>query len=213
MVGNLETLSFSQSAGFGGPFTRAELAKRKIGSFAVTCNGYSLTQDLLFKRYQQLAKIFDVRAKARAQIKQINRALAATARTLLGQTPVPTFIYIDGKGPLQTLGTPLEKAGGKNIVNLNEGGCCPRRLSVETIIGRDPQAILITSFGGTEPGGPTFETKKATLKSVLEPTTAIRNNKFLKLDFIAFNTPFRRARDNIAVGRFLHPDLKFPKFP
>lgn len=213
VVGNLDFLTFTQQAGFGGPFTRADLADRDIAAFALLCQGETESNELLMRRYVELGTILGVADQASAEVTTIEASLAATAAVVEGAELVPTFTYIDGRGPLQTLGDDLTLAGGANILGVDEGGCCPPELPVELVVGRDPHAILITSFGGLDPNAPTAESKQATLEEVLPTTKAVIDDRYLAVDFIAFSTPQRLARDVNVLGRFLHPELEFPSYP
>ncbi|MGD9794335.1 MAG: ABC transporter substrate-binding protein [Acidimicrobiia bacterium] len=210
VIGNIEFLSYSQEAGFGGAFTRDELTGQGVTSFALICNGETDTQDLLFERFAQLGMIFGVSDKADAVLDDVKASLAATAKVLQGAPAVPTLIYIDGSGPIQTLASDLSRAGGKNIIGPDEGNCCPPEIAVEVIADRAPEAILLSSFGNLDPSGPSVEEKKSKLAATLPTVPAVTKSRYLSIDFIAFSTPARLARDAITIGKFLHPDLTFP---
>ncbi|MGD9753054.1 MAG: ABC transporter substrate-binding protein [Acidimicrobiia bacterium] len=210
VVGNLEFLSYSQESGFGGPFTRDQLEEQGVASFALICNGEEDTTETLFERFEQLGRIYGVADTAAAVLADVQASLDATAEVLDGVEPVPTLIYIDGTGPIQTLGSELERAGGRNIIGPDEGGCCPPEIGVEVVVDRDPAAILISSFGNLDPSGPTLQDKQRSLASVLPTTEAVQAERYLPIDFIAFSTPSRLASDVNRIGAFLHPDLEFP---
>jgi iron complex transport system substrate-binding protein len=210
VIGNLELLSFSRAAGFGGPFTRDELAARQIASFALQCQGETASVELLFQRYLELGRILGRQAEAQRTIDEVSASLSATAVALAGAAPVRTLIYIDGLGPVQTLRTSLALAGGVNLIGANEGGCCPPAMPLEVIARRDPEAILISSFGALDPAAPTVAEKEAALGSLLPTTSAVRRKRYLAVDFIMFSTPQRLARDVRLIGRFLHPERPLP---
>lgn len=213
VIGNVELLSFSRAAGFGGPFTRDELAARSIASFALQCQGETASNELLFERYLELGRILGRGADAQWTIDEVRASLSATARALEGVTPVRVLIYLDGKGPVQTLRKSLALGGGLNILREDEGGCCPASLPLEVVAGRDPEAILISSFGALSPQSPSPAAKQVALSTLLPTTTAVRRARYLAVDFILFSTPQRLARDTQIVGRFLHPDRPLPLGP
>ena len=210
VVGNLEFLSFSQESGFGGPLTRDELDERGANSFALVCMGEEDSTQLLFDRVLQLGQILDAEEVAEAAIAEAQAALDTAADLLAGAEPVPTLIYIDGRGPIQTLGTDLADVGGANVLAPDEGGCCPPEIGIEAIAERDPAAVLVTSFGSLDPDAPTFENKTAALTELLPTVTAVQDERYLAIDFIAFSTPARIVHDVNTIGAFLHPDLDFP---
>lgn len=210
VVGNLEFLSYSRDAGFGGAFGRDELEKMGIGSFALICNGEEDTPERLFERFEQLGRLLGAADTAAKVMQDVRASLDATAKVLAGATPVPTLIYIDGSGPIQTLTTALERAGGKNVIGPDEGGCCPPEVGVEVVAARQPAAVLISSFGNLDPSGPTAADKEAALARLLPTVPAVTAKRYLAIDFITFSTPPRLARDVNLIGAFLHPELTFP---
>lgn len=210
VIGNMELLSFSRAAGFGGPFSRDELAARGVASFALQCQGETDAKAQLFARYVELGRILGRGVEAQQEIAAVQASLDETAQVLAAAAPIRTFLYIDGRGPLQTLGTLLTAAGGQNIIDENEGGCCPPAVPLEVVTGRDPEAILISSFGALRDEVPTVASKQATLEAVLPTTSAVRHRRFMAVDFIKMSTPQRMARDARAIARFLHPGRPFP---
>jgi ABC-type Fe3+-hydroxamate transport system substrate-binding protein len=123
---------------------------------------------------------------------------------------VRTLIYIDGRGPVQTSRKSLALAGGANIIGEDEGGCCPPAMPLEVVAGRNPEAILISSFGALSPNAPSATVKQTALRTLLPTTMAVRDGRYLAVDFILFSTPQRLARDVRVVARFLHPDRPLP---
>jgi len=211
VIGSLELLSFSRAAGFGGPFSREELAVRGINSFALQCQDETVSNELMFERYVELGRILGRRADAQRTIDDVKASLSVTARALEGATPVRTLIYIDGRGPVQTSRKSLALAGGANIIGEDEGGCCPPAMPLEVVAGRNPEAILLSSFGALSPNTPSVTAKQTALRTLLPTTMAVRHGRYLAVDFILFSTPQRLARDVRVVAGFLHPDRPLPQ--
>jgi iron complex transport system substrate-binding protein len=209
VAGNLEFLSFSQAAGFGGPLTRADLAAQGIRSFALTCAGEDGSDALMIERFLELGRIFDQSEKAAQLVAETTAVLDRIASRLAGVEPVRAFYYIDGVGPLQTLGQDLGIVGGVNIIAPGEGGCCPPAVATEEVVARNPQAILMTSFGGLTDDSPTLEQKWQTLSATIPTTDAVVAQRFVAVDFISFSTVLRLQTDTLAVAAFLHPTISF----
>ncbi|WP_158573770.1 ABC transporter substrate-binding protein [Micromonospora craniellae] len=212
VVGNIDFFTYS---GFppGSNFTRDELTAKGIKSYTLQCQGEQPDPDRMFARFAELATIFGAQDRADQIIGQVKESLAATETVLAGATPVPTFIYRSGTGPLSTFGggggsaDGLRRAGGENIFS-DKASLPPPEVSVESVAALNPKAIVISDEDEQAP-----QDKEKFLRDILGQSDATKNGTFCITDFYAFGTPFRLARDVNVVGTCLHPDKSFPTFP
>ncbi|MBX7270076.1 ABC transporter substrate-binding protein [Micromonospora sp. Llam7] len=212
IVGNIDFFTYS---GFppGTNFTRQELTDSGIKSYTLQCQGEKPDPERMFTRFVELASIFGVTAEAEKIVAEVKGSLEKTQAVLGSSQAVPTFVYRSGTGPLSTFGGGggsdygLGRAGGKNIFG-DRAALPPPEVSVESVVDLNPQAILISDEDEQSP-----QDKEKFLRSVLAETGAVRNGRFCTIDFYAFGTPLRLARDANVVGKCLHPDLTFPTLP
>lgn len=212
VVGNIDFFTYS---GFppGSNFTREELTGKGIKSYTLQCQGEQPDPERMFVRFAELATIFGAQARADQIIGQVKESLAATETVLAGATPVPTFIYRSGTGPLATFGggggsaDGLRRSGGQNIFS-DKAALPPPEVSVESVAALNPKAIVISDEDEQSP-----QDKETFLRGILSQSDAVKNGTFCVTDFYAFGTPFRLARDVNVVGKCLHPDKTFPAFP
>ncbi|MFY1702908.1 ABC transporter substrate-binding protein [Micromonospora sp. WMMA1923] len=212
VVGNIDFFTYS---GFppGSNFTRQELGDKGIKSYTLQCQNEQPDPERMFVRFAELARIFGAEPKAQQIITQVRESLARTETALGGATPVPTFIYRSGSGPLSTFGggggsnEGLRRAGGQNIFD-DKAPLPPPEVSVESVAALNPKAVVISDEDEQSP-----QEKERFLRDILGQSDAVREGRFCVTDFYAFGTPFRLARDVNVVGRCLHPDKSFPTFP
>lgn len=211
VVGYLEFTTYS---GFpaGSNFTRAELTEKGIDTFTLRCDGETETQQLLYERYRELGKIFGASSRAEEFASSVEAGLAATGAVLAGAEPVRAFIYGGGEGPLVTSGGPYEGisfSGGTNLFrDLPEFvGGLPPTVSIEQVIDRDPEAIVIMDWGAARPDAPSVEVSKAFLRERLATTTAVQNNRLCVAEFYDFRGGPRTVEAVGEMARCLHPEL------
>lgn len=212
IVGNIDFFTYS---GFppGTNFTREELTAKGIQSYTLQCQDEQPDPERMFTRFAELASIFGAQGKADEMITQVRASLASTASALGTATPVQTFIYRSGSGPLSTFGGGggsdhgLTLSGGKNIFG-DKDPLPPPEVSVEAVVQRNPEVILISDEDETSP-----EKKIAYVSSALSTTPAVRGKRFCTIDFYAYGTIQRLARDVNVIGSCLHPEVTFPSYP
>lgn len=215
VIGNLEYFTYN---GFspGSNFSRQELTDRGINSFTLRCQGESLTEVQLYERYRELGRIFGVTPRAEAFVQSVQAGLATTTAKLEGVEPVRTFTIagVGGQGTLVTRGGDVRGiglAGGTNLFpdlpELVGGG--PPTVSVEQVVSRNPQAIVIDDAGSTDPDAPSPQEQQALLRDRLSTTAAVQNNRFCiskRLDFEGG----RRTVDAVEkLAQCLHPEVAF----
>jgi len=212
ILGNIDFFTYS---GFppGSNFTRRELTDKGIKSYTLVCAGDDNNEERIFERFRELGRIFGVGPRADELIATVKQSLSRTADVLASSHPITVFIYRSGAGPLLTFGgggeadRGLNLSGGKNVF-ADKTSLPPPSVSLETVIDRDPAAILISDEDTTP-----VEEKKRLIRRLLSGTQAVRENHFCVADFYSYGTPFRLARDVNVIGKCLHPDLAFPAFP
>ncbi len=214
VVGNLQFFTYS---GFppGSNFTRDELAAKSIKGFTLRCDDDTeVTQDLLYQRYVQLGQIFGRKAQAEAFVKQVKDGIAATGKSLQNTTPVSTFYYSGGQGPLGTYGQAQEGlvlSGGKNLFADQPAlvGGMPPTVSAEQVVQRNPAAILVEDTGALDPSEPSVQQKIDYLTKALASTDAVKNKRFCTVDFYDFQGGLRTVAAVKKVAQCLHPDVSF----
>lgn len=191
------------------------MASQGIGTFTFLCKGEEATNDLLFSRYEEFGRIFGKGEEAKAFVAKIRSSLSATAAVLAGATPVTTFYYQDGTGPLTTYGgggqfdNGLTQAGGKGIFDDVPSFPTPT-VTTEQVVARNPDVIIIVNLGVREKDNATATSKKAFLVSTLGTSVnAVRDDRFCNMNFIGFTTGPRMAPTLAAIGPCLHPELNF----
>jgi iron complex transport system substrate-binding protein len=213
VVGNLEFFTYS---GFppGSNFSRAQLSAKGIQGFTLLCTGETKSMPVLYERYLELGKIFGVSARAQAFVQNIKSGLAATTSRLKGSPPVKTFYYRGGNGPLSTYGGAqdgLVLSGGTNLFRDLPPlvGGMPPTVSVEQVISRNPDAILIEDEGALDPKAPPVAAEEAFLRRVLKTTDAVKHNRFCVVGFYDFTGGPRTVQAVRRVAQCLHPNVKF----
>ena len=215
VTGNSDLYTFGPTTEGGTGFTRADMASKSIGTYTFLCKGEKATNDLLFGRYEEFGTIFGKGNEAKAFVAKIRDSLAASTAVLAGATPVRTFYYESGTGPLKTYGgggqfdNGLLQSGGKGIFDDVPSFPTPT-VGTEQVVDRNPDAIVIVDAGVFGKNDPDPAAKKAFLVSTLGPSVnAVKNDRFCYLDFGDFATGPRSATSVASLGACLHPELKF----
>ncbi|MDQ3763234.1 MAG: ABC transporter substrate-binding protein [Actinomycetota bacterium] len=216
VTGNADTYTFGPTTERGTGFTREDMAAQGIKTYTFLCEGETATTDLLLTRFEEFGRIFGKGEEARALVEQVRNSLAATEAVLAGATPVKTFWYSSGTGPLRTYGgggqfaNGLKQSGGQGIFDELPSFPTPE-VTAEQVIARNPDAIIIVDegrLGGSD--APDVAAKKDFLVSTLGPgVNAIRNDRFCYIDFLGFSTGPRLAATVASTASCLHPELDF----
>ncbi len=204
VVGGM-TSAFSEDEGR----SRESLQQAGINTFKFTeyC-GRNFSLDLLAEDYRQLGQILGVPDKAEALVASVVDPLEQIAQQVSAAEPVPTFLYDSGDAdPVTVGGTGVGQlitsyAGGANIYS--EGERPYLATTWETIVERNPQAILVLDYGET-----TAEQKIEFLKNqpLLKQTDAVKNDRFIALPLDDFFESPRLVRSVRTLAHFLHPEL------
>lgn len=133
-----------------------EVTPESLGTFGIPV--YELTEscirigqrekaslDFLYRDLTNLASVFDVAPRAAVLIAQYRRRIDAVEAAVSARTTAPSsvFVYDSGERLAQT-------AGGENIVAEVESSWV--RVAWETVVDRNPDAVLIVDYGEVTPG-------------------------------------------------------------
>lgn len=156
-----------------------------------------------------LGRIFRVEDRAEAIVSQMRAKEAAVREKCAGIEPVSVFVYDSGEGTMYSIAADgLENelvtiAGGKNIFGDQAGRYFGA--SVESIIERNPQAIIVFDYSITDPA----EDKIAYLKSLpeLADVDAMVKDRFLVVPIYAMFPSMQNIEAIQMLVEGLHPDL------
>jgi len=151
------------------------------------------------------------RSKNAAQLveRMTQRMQAVTAKTSsIAQSAIPKVFYVIWNDPLWTMGGEtfvddvIKKAGGINIFSLDFTKS--RTVSVEVVIARNPDVILVSSMGTSQ--GFLYGAIKADHR--LDKVSAMVNGRVYEVDSDLIERPGPRIIDGLEqVARMLHPEL------
>lgn len=155
--------------------------------------------------------ITDKESEAEALIDDMQSKIDAVTAETGGLVPgeKPRVFHICWHDPIFTSGQDtfihdlIEKAGGVNIFDDLEGW---PTVSLETVIARDPEVIIVTAMGGVASG--TWEWVNT--ESRLEDVSARKNGRV----YFAESNWVERAGPRIVLGleqlaKYIHPDIFF----
>lgn len=156
-----------------------------------------------------LGRIFRVEDRAEAIVSQMRAKEAAVREKCAGIEPVSVFVYDSGEGTMYSIAADgLENelvtiAGGKNIFGDQAGRYFGA--SVESIIERNPQTIIVFDYSITDPA----EDKIAYLKGLpeLADVDAMVNDRFLVVPIYAMFPSMQNIEAIQMLVEGLHPDL------
>jgi iron complex transport system substrate-binding protein len=155
---------------------------------------------------RNLGEIFNVRAKARQVIADMQQQVAAARAKVSGLKPVTVFDYDSGQAAPFTgagLAVPnalISLAGGTNVfAGLKQSFTS---VSWEQVVSKDPQCIIINDYGK-----PTAAQKEKFLETspITRNLTAVKNHCFLPLSYDEITPGPRNATAVTAIARWLHP--------
>lgn len=139
----------------------------------------------------ELAKVVEVSKDIQKEITNLKERIEVVRKKAKEMSPIKVFLQINIK-PIITVGRDtlhndiISTAGGKNI--FGDSGTAYPRVSVEEVIKRAPEVILISSM---ERDGPFEEAKKEWLRWDTIP--AVRNNRIYVVDSDLIDRPTPRA--------------------
>ena len=197
----------------GGPVTPASLAPLGI-------NVYELSESCahvmkrpaasladVYRDIGNLGRIFDVEPRAQKVIAEMRAKVdSASARVAKRQATPSVFVYDSGEdrpfsaGRLAMPNALIQAAGGRNI--LDDVDASWTRVNWETVIARNPQAIVIIDYGKV-----TAQQKIAFLRDhpALSKLDGVKNQRFIVLPYDSATPGIANADAVVALARGLHP--------
>lgn len=166
------------------------------------------TLDFLYRDLLNLGRIFGVEDRAEALVAGYRARIAAVAERVASAVTPPRVFLLDAVG--RVAGTAggyamptalIEAAGGRNIADDLVGNWT--RIGWESVIDRDPDAIVVLDFGGSDPSQ-----KLAYLRSHpgLRDLRALRENRILVLGYDDLTPGPRNVSAVEKIAEFLHGD-------
>ncbi|WP_246184021.1 ABC transporter substrate-binding protein [Pandoraea anhela] len=197
----------------GGPVTPALLAPLGIRTYELSesCAHVmprgAASFDDVYNDLRNLGRIFDVEPAANTLIERMKTQLEALKRRVAGKSaPVSTFVYDSGEDSPFTAGrlamptALIEAAGGRNV--MDDVAQSWTRVSWETVVARNPQAIVIVDYGAV-----TAAQKIAFLlnQPALRQVDAIRARRFIVVPYDDATPGIHNVRAAQTIARGLHP--------
>lgn len=163
------------------------------------------TFDYLYRDLENLAAIFGVPERATALVAGYRKRIAAVEEAVRGKERPSIFIYDSGERVAISAGgysmpqAIVEAAGGSNI--FSDVASSWIRIDWETMVDRNPAAIVIVDYGEV-----TAEQKTAFLKSMpaFDNVDAIHNERFLVLGYDDLTPGPRNVSAAERLAEFLH---------
>ena len=155
--------------------------------------------------------ITDSEAEAEALVDEMEERIEAVTEETEGLSPEerPRTLHICWHDPIYTCGQGtfvhdiIVNAGGENIFSDLEGW---NAVDIESIIGRDPEVIIVTAMGGT--GSETWEWVNT--ESRLEDVSARKSGRLYYVESNWVERPGPRTVLGLEViAKYLHPGLFF----
>ncbi|AKM31182.1 iron ABC transporter substrate-binding protein [Pandoraea faecigallinarum] len=197
----------------GGPVTPAMLAPMGIRTYELSesCAHVmprgAASFDDVYNDLRNLGRIFDVESAAHALVDRMKTRLEALKRRVDGaRAPVRTFVYDSGEDSPFTAGrlamptALIGAAGGRNV--MDDVAQSWTRVSWETVVARNPQAIVIVDYGAI-----TAAQKIAFLldQPALRQVEAIRARRFIVVPYDEATPGIRNVQAVETIARGLHP--------
>ena len=198
----------------GGPITPASLAPLGIQvyelseSCAHVMRRPAASFDDVYNDLRNLGRIFNVEARASKLIGEMQARLATVTQRIGDKAAVPrVFVYDSGEDTPFTAGalampTALIKAaGGRNVMNDVQESWT--RMSWESVVARNPQAIVIVDYGTI-----TAAQKIQFLldQPALHNLDAIRERRFIVIPYDGATPGIRNVAAVETIARGLHPE-------
>lgn len=168
------------------------------------------TMDNLYNDIMNIGKIFDVQDRAEQLVSEIQEREQAVADAVEGASEVPVFVfdYDMGQGVLLTTGGPtledymIQLSKGTNI--FGDLGTQYANVSVEEIIAKNPEWIIVTNYYTADDG----QNKVDYMKSLpeLAEVPAVANDNFLILSGLAVWPSLQSIDALEAIAQSLHPE-------
>lgn len=164
------------------------------------------TLDFLYRDLLNLGRIFGVEARAEALVAGYRARMEAVARRIAQNPSRPLVFLYDAKGRVAgTAGAHamptalIEAAGGRNLADDIPGNWT--RIGWESVIERDPDAIVMLDFGGSD-----VADKLAFLASRpgLRDLRAVREGRVLALGYDELTPGPRNVGAVEKISEFLH---------
>jgi iron complex transport system substrate-binding protein len=198
----------------GGPVTPATLAPLGIQVYELSesCAHVmprgAASFDDVYADLTNLGRIFDVEATAHQLVGAMKSRLAALEQRIgKGTTKPRVFVYDSGQdtpftaGRLAMPNALIEAAGGRNV--MDDIAQSWTRVSWESVVQRNPQAIVIVDYGET-----TAAQKIAFLldQPALKQVDAIRARRFIVIPYDAATPGVHNVDAVETIARGLHPE-------
>lgn len=198
----------------GGPVTPTSLAPLGINvyelseSCAHVMKRSAASLDDVYRDIDNLGRIFDVEPRAQKVVADMRAKVDGVAARVAKRKATPSvFVYDSGEdrpfsaGRLAMPDALIRAAGGRNI--LNDVNASWTRVDWETVVARNPQAIVIIDYGKV-----TAQQKIAFLQNhpALNKMAAVRDKRFIVLPYDSATPGIANADAISALARSLHPE-------
>ena len=198
----------------GGPVTPASLAPLGINvyelseSCAHVMKRPAASLDDVYRDIGNLGRIFDVEPRAQKVVADMRAKVDGVSARVAKRKATPSvFVYDSGEdrpfsaGRLAMPDALIRAAGGRNI--LNDVNASWTRVDWETVVARNPQAIVIIDYGKV-----TAQQKIAFLQKhpALNKMAAVRDKRFIVLPYDSATPGIANADAIGALARGLHPE-------
>ncbi|MBX9298683.1 ABC transporter substrate-binding protein [Chromobacterium vaccinii] len=198
----------------GGPVTPASLAPLGINvyelseSCAHVMKRPAASLDDVYRDIGNLGRIFDVEPRAQKVVAGMRAKVDGVAARVAKRKATPSvFVYDSGEdrpfsaGRLAMPDALIRAAGGRNI--LADVNASWTRVDWETVVARNPQAIVIIDYGKV-----TAQQKIAFLQKhpALNKMAAVRDKRFIVLPYDSATPGIANADAIGALARGLHPE-------
>ncbi|UTH74462.1 ABC transporter substrate-binding protein [Chromobacterium sp. IIBBL 290-4] len=198
----------------GGAVTPATLAPLgvKVYELSESCAHVmkrpAASLDDVYRDLGNLGRIFDVEPRAQKVIADMRAKIDGAAARVAKRKATPTvFVYDSGEdrpfsaGKLAMPTALIQAAGGRNI--LDDVDASWTRVGWETVLARNPQAIVIVDYGKV-----TAQQKIAFLQNhpALSKLDAAKNKRFIVLPYDSATPGIANADAVVTLARGLHPE-------
>ncbi|MBT2867099.1 ABC transporter substrate-binding protein [Chromobacterium violaceum] len=198
----------------GGPVTPASLAPLGIQvyelseSCAHVMKRPAASLDDVYRDIGNLGRIFDVEPRAQKVVADMRAKIDGVAARVAKRKATPSvFVYDSGEdrpfsaGRLAMPDALIRAAGGRNI--LADVNASWTRVDWETVVARNPQAIVIIDYGKV-----TAQQKIAFLQThpALNKMAAVRDKRLIVLPYDSATPGIANADAIGALARGLHPE-------
>ncbi|WP_434629032.1 ABC transporter substrate-binding protein [Chromobacterium sp. CV08] len=198
----------------GGPVTPASLAPLGIQvyelseSCAHVMKRPAASLDDVYRDIANLGRIFDVEPRAQKVVADMRAKVDGVAARVARRKATPSvFVYDSGEdrpfsaGRLAMPDALIQAAGGRNI--LADVNASWTRVDWETVVARNPQAIVIVDYGKVSAQQKIDFLKK---HPALNKMAAVRANRFIVLPYDSATPGIANADAIAMLARGLHPE-------